>query len=137
MIIKIRPGTESDFDAIKRINTEAFGQETEANLVDKLRSLEYFIKDLSSVAVSDDEPIGHIMLTQCELEEYKRVGHKIVMVIGHPNYYLRFVFSQVRASGLETPFEVPDEAFMAAELEPGALEGINGMLGLSPPFDEV
>jgi len=76
-------------------------------------------------------------LVRYGLEQCRRLGHKIVVVIGHPDYYPRFGFSSARAEGLEVPFPVPDEAFMALELVPGALSGISGMVRYSPAFDEV
>lgn len=51
-------------------------------------------------------------------------GEKIVIVVGHPDYYPRFGFSSEKARSLESPF--PAEAFMAMELSPGALDGIRG-----------
>jgi len=51
-------------------------------------------------------------------------GEKIVIVVGHPNYYPRFGFSSEKTSAIESPFA--PEAFMATELEPGALDGVRG-----------
>ena len=51
-------------------------------------------------------------------------GEKVVIVVGHPDYYPRFGFAGEKAASLESPF--PAEAFMAMELSPGALEGIRG-----------
>jgi putative acetyltransferase len=51
-------------------------------------------------------------------------GERSVLVLGHPQYYLRFGFSNDRARLLTTPF--PADAFMALELVPGALNGIRG-----------
>lgn len=66
------------------------------------------------------------------LQESARLGHEIVIVIGHPEYYPRFGFKPARAQGLEAPFEVPDEAFMVLELVPDALSGISGMVKYPP-----
>ncbi|MBD2040953.1 GNAT family N-acetyltransferase [Microcoleus sp. FACHB-672] len=76
-------------------------------------------------------------LIQQGLKDCQRLGHKIVVVVGHPNYYTRFGFSPARAKGLEAPFPVPDEAFMVLELAPAALEGITGMVKYPPAFDDV
>lgn len=51
-------------------------------------------------------------------------GEQIVIVLGHPDYYPRFGFSVEKARRLENPF--PPEAFMAMELVPGALTGVQG-----------
>ena len=71
------------------------------------------------------------------LEQCRKLGHKIVIVVGHPNYYPRFGFASARAKGLEAPFPVPDEAFMVKELEGGALDGTVGMVEYPPEFDGV
>ena len=68
------------------------------------------------------------------LEECGRLGHGIVVVVGHPDFYPRFGFSPARAKGLECEYEVPDEAFMVAELTPGALRGVNGVVRYRPEF---
>ena len=71
------------------------------------------------------------------LERCRILRHRIVVVVGHPAYYPRFGFSPARAQGLEAPFPVPDEAFLALELVPGALDGVAGMVKYPPPFGEA
>jgi len=71
------------------------------------------------------------------LEWCRSLGHRIVVVVGHPDYYPRFGFSPARARGLEAPFPVPDEAFLALELVPGALDGITGVVQYPPPFSDA
>jgi len=71
------------------------------------------------------------------LDRCRSLGHRIVVVIGHPAYYPRFGFSPARPRGLEAPFPVPDEAFLALELVPGALGGIAGVVKYPPAFDEA
>jgi putative acetyltransferase len=66
----------------------------------------------------------------------KSLGYGAIVVVGHPEYYPRFGFSPAREKGLETPFPVPDEAFMVYEIVPGYLDNINGMIKLAPEFDE-
>jgi putative acetyltransferase len=71
------------------------------------------------------------------LERYRSLGHRIVVVLGHPKYYPRFGFTSARAKGLEAPFPVPDEAFMVAELVPGGLDTVSGMTVYPAPFEGV
>src|ERR1051326_5843085 len=59
-------------------------------------------------------------------------SERIVIVLGHPDYYPRFGFSVEAAPFLESPF--PKQAFMAIELSPGALEGVHGKVRYSPAF---
>jgi putative acetyltransferase len=69
------------------------------------------------------------------LEECGRLGKNVVVVIGHPEFYPRFGFSSAKAKGLQYEYEVPDEAFMVAELTPGALRGRAGVVKFRPEFD--
>lgn len=71
------------------------------------------------------------------LETARKQGHAIVIVLGHPDYYPRFGFIPAATYGIRPPFEAPSEAFLACALQPGALEGIEGVVEYSPPFDAV
>jgi len=71
------------------------------------------------------------------LEDARGLGHRVVIVVGHPDYYPRFGFVPARPLGILAPFEVPSEAFMALELKPGALLGIRGVVEYPPEFNEV
>jgi len=62
-------------------------------------------------------------------------GYEAVVVLGHPAYYPRFGFSAQLAAHLAAPYA--GEAFMAAELVPGALAGVAGAVRYPPPFDGV
>jgi putative acetyltransferase len=59
-------------------------------------------------------------------------GERIVIVLGDPDYYPRFGFSRDKARFLESPF--PPEAFMALELQPGALDGVRGKVRYAAAF---
>jgi putative acetyltransferase len=67
------------------------------------------------------------------LDSLRAQGEKIVIVVGHPTYYPRFGFSSGKTRGLESGF--PAEAFMAMELEPGALDGICGRVIYPAAFE--
>jgi len=51
------------------------------------------------------------------LDACRRLGHAIVIVVGHPEYYPRFGFVPAASYGIRAPFDVPDEALM---VPPGA-----------------
>jgi putative acetyltransferase len=65
---------------------------------------------------------GHLIRHGLDL--LRERGERIVIVVGHPDYYPRFGFSSEKARCLESPF--PHDAFMAMELSPGALDGVRG-----------
>jgi putative acetyltransferase len=64
-------------------------------------------------------------------------GHPVVVVLGHPAFYPRFGFLPASRKGLHCEYAVPDEAFMVAELSPGALQGRTGVVKYLPEFSEV
>ncbi|MBI4582986.1 MAG: N-acetyltransferase [Planctomycetes bacterium] len=66
------------------------------------------------------------------LDECRKRGHKIAVVLGKPSFYQRFGFSAELAKRLDSPFA--GEAFMAVELIQGALEGVRGQVRYPPPF---
>jgi putative acetyltransferase len=75
-------------------------------------------------------------LVEAGLEACRKQGHKIVVVLGHPDFYPRFGFSAELAQPLKSPFG-GGEAWMAMELVPGALEGVVGRVEYPPPFGSI
>ena len=76
-------------------------------------------------------------LVRCGLEECRRLGHEIVVIVGHPDYYPRFGFIPGKTKGIGCEFEVPDEAWMVMELRGGALAGRSGTVKFQPEFQEA
>jgi putative acetyltransferase len=172
LMIRIRPERPEDTVSIDEINISAFQGEDEAKLIKAIRGSDYFIPELSLVAVKDDRIVGHILFSPITVEssgksvnalalapmavvpEYQnkgvgtelvkhglaacnKLGYTIVIVVGHPEYYPRFGFKPATEYDLEAPFEVPDDAFLALELLPGALKNVRGRVKYSPAFDSV
>ncbi len=164
----IRTETDADFDAIRRVNRGAFGQEAEGKLVDDLRDGGY--ARLSLVAEEDGLIVGHILFSELPIQTAegvidalslapmavlpdhqrrgigtalvqeglrlcKSLGHHIVVVLGHVDYYPRFGFSASLAEPLTCAYAGP--ALMALELVPGALDGVSGELKYPAPFQDV
>ncbi len=81
---------------------------------------------LAPVAVLPDHQrkgIGQRLIA-LGIDLLKDRGERIVIVVGHPDFYPRFGFSTAKAALLESPF--PREAFMALELVEDAIEGAQG-----------
>jgi putative acetyltransferase len=76
-------------------------------------------------------------LTRHGLSECTRLGYRIVICVGHPQFYQRFGFVPARASGLELPFPAPDEVFLVRELVPDAIKGVTGLVGYPDAFSAV
>ena len=71
-MIEIRDEQPGDVDAVRRVNTEAFGQPDEAALVDKLR--ERCDDYVSLVAVDGDDVVGHILFTPATIGDRNLTG---------------------------------------------------------------
>ena len=165
----IRPETPEDEGSIRRVHEQAFGQEDESRLIEKLRNNGALT--ISLVTVQDNEIIGHIafspvkveaerssfeaialapmavlpvhqrkgvgsQMVRAGLEECRRLGHEMVVLVGHPNYYPRFGFVPAGPRGIDCEFEVPEEAWMVLELRERALVGRQGTARFQPEFKE-
>jgi putative acetyltransferase len=75
------------------------------------------------------------MLVRAGLQECRVRAERIVLVVGHPDYYPRFGFSHPLTRNLRSPYE--GNAFMALELVAGALEGVNGRVRYPAAFEAL
>ena len=92
---------------------------------------------LAPLAVRPDrqrQGIGQALI-QASLTRARQAGYRAVSVLGDPAYYPRTGFQPAGKWGIEAPFSAPPEAFMAQELQPGALTGYAGRLQYAPAFD--
>ena len=169
-MLTIRLEIPGDVEAIRYVNEQAFGQENESKLIEKLRNRGALT--ISLVAIQDGEIVGHIafspvkveseglsfeaitlaplavlpayqgkgigsQLVRAGLQECRRLGHEVVVLVGHPDYYPRFGFIPAKPEGIDCEFEVPEEAWMILELQEGALAGRLGIVRFQPEFHEV
>ena len=68
------------------------------------------------------------------LKNCRKLGHSVVVVLGHPNYYPRFGFIPAHLKGLRSEYDVPDDTFMVLELNENALAGRRGLVKYHPEF---
>lgn len=172
MNINLRPEQPNDYEGITRVNDLSFQRKAEGKLVVELRKSKDFDPNLSIIAESNGEIIGHILFTPVSIELKNRTahsltlapmsilpdfqkrsigkllvvfglqaakdaGHQSVVVLGHPSYYPKFGFKKASNWNIKSPFPAPDDAFMAIELMPGSLEGIEGKVVFPSAFDGV
>jgi putative acetyltransferase len=57
---------------------------------------------------------------EAALDAAREQGEKLVLVLGHPEYYPRFGFTPASGYGIRPTFDVPDEAMMALTLDAAA-----------------
>lgn len=75
------------------------------------------------------------MLVKEGLEFCRREGAEVVVVLGHPHFYPRFGFEAAVRHGITYREGVPDDAFMAIELVPGALAKYSGEVHYQPEIE--
>jgi len=71
------------------------------------------------------------------VEEAQKLGFKSIIVVGHSEYYPRFGFKKASKYGISAPFDVPDTAFLAIELEKNGLKNCGGIVEYPREFMEV
>jgi putative acetyltransferase len=76
-------------------------------------------------------------LVRAGIAELRARRHSAIVVVGHPEYYPRFCFERASRHGLTWEHPCPDEAFMALELERGALKSLRGVVRYRPEFAAV
>ena len=76
-------------------------------------------------------------LVRSGLERCREMGYEFVVVVGHPRYYPRFGFVPAHRFGMKCSWPVPEDTFMALELQAEALAAPSGLVRYGPEFNEV
>jgi len=76
-------------------------------------------------------------LIRAGLDACRELGHSRALVLGHPEYYPRFGFRPASRFGVACEYDVPDPAFMALALLPGAFDGVSGAAKYAPEFNDA
>lgn len=76
-------------------------------------------------------------LVRVGLDECRKQGFGAVVVLGHPDYYPRFGFVPAIGFGIGCEYDVPENVFMAIELQPGYLNNQQGKVKYHEAFESV
>lgn len=76
-------------------------------------------------------------LVRAGLERCKQLGFGAAVVLGHAGYYPRFGFVPSTRFGIGCEYGVPEETFMAIELQPGYLQGKSGTVQYHAAFADA
>jgi putative acetyltransferase len=76
-------------------------------------------------------------LIMASLDELRRRGEKLVVLVGHPEYYPKFGFRRGSEFGLRWEMDCPDDVFMVLELVPGAAPPGGGVVQYGEEFSNV
>ncbi|MEW9674452.1 N-acetyltransferase [Ammoniphilus sp. 3BR4] len=78
--MKIRTERLSDYDEVFKLNYLAFrNREDESRLVERIRSSEAFIPELSLVAEENDQIVGHALFSKAEIIEDEN-RHEVIVL---------------------------------------------------------
>ena len=164
--MEIRPETAADVGAVGAVNRAAFETTTEADLVELLRAqaapiVSLVAEDAGSIVghilfspatLLADPSVKVMGLAPMASRSAPRpgsvravsrprclqaVGFSAVIVLGHAEYYPRFGFQPASRFGISCEYDVPDDVFMALELQPGSLTGKSGTVRYHPAFATV
>ncbi|MGH6985302.1 MAG: GNAT family N-acetyltransferase [Caulobacteraceae bacterium] len=150
--MRIRPSEPGDFTSIRRVLEAAFDTPHEAKIVEGVREAGEDLFEavaeingavvghvlFSQMAVSPPRAFAALgplaveparqnqglgtALVRAGLEACRAKAVQAVIVLGIPAYYPRFGFSTAAAARLSSPYS-GSPAFMAVEIEEGALDG--------------
>lgn len=70
-------------------------------------------------------------------EVAKKLGFKSVIVLGHEHYYPKFGFQPASKWQIKAPFNVPENVFMAIELDADGFKNISGTVVYPKEFETV
>ena len=94
------------------------------------------ILGLAPMAVRPDrqrQGIGS-RLVRAGLAACQQAGARAIVVVGHAAFYPRFGFVPASRFRLRCEYDVPDDVFMAVELDPGTLVARGGLVRYHPAF---
>jgi putative acetyltransferase len=138
LVDELRAGGHAPFSLVAEVDGEVVGHIMFSDLRIRTSGGVIGALALAPVAVAPERQRRGIgsSLVRKGLRLCGEGGHRIVVVLGHPEYYPRFGFSAELAGPLSCSFYA-GPALMALELVPGALDGVHGELIYAPPFDHV
>lgn len=164
--MEIRDETTADIDSIRDVNRRAFAQEQEGNIVDALRSNGAALLSLVAIVDGEvvghimyspatvNETTGAALGPMAVLPEFQRrgIGSKLVeagnqrlkdqgfpfiIVVGHAEYYPRFGFIPASKHGIRCEWDLPDDVFMLAVLDPAKMQNVSGLAKYRHEFSTV
>lgn len=77
--VEIREENASEYEAVRAVLLNAFESSDEADLVERIRSSEFFVPELSLVAVYKKKVVGHILFSEIEILSKKTASKTLAL----------------------------------------------------------
>lgn len=109
---------------------------TKINIKNKNESRESLaLAPVSVLPEYQNKGVGSTLINKA-IEKAKNLGYISIVVLGHPNYYLKFGFINSSEFDIKPPFEVPNDVFKVLVLDEEKFKGTSGVVEYSSAFFE-
>lgn len=136
LVTELREAGGLVFSAVAKLQGEVVAHVAYSEVTIGGRASQPAVLAIAPVAVAPHQQrCGYgSQLIRWSFDELKRRDFPAVIVLGEPEFYRRFGFGPASGFGIQCPFDVTGEHFMALELQPGALADQSGVVGYRPEF---
>lgn len=137
-LLRGSPALVPELDVVAEVDGELVGHVvySRARVVEPTTGAEHPVLTFGPLSVLPDrqgDGIGGALMRHT-LAAAAELGHRAVVVYGHPDYYPRFGFRPAAAFGITAPGGASFDALMALPLVPGGLDGVAGEFHEDPVF---
>ncbi len=77
--VEIREETASDYKAVRSVLLDAFESPDEADLVERIRASEFYVPELSLVALHKEHLVGHILFSEIEISSQDKISTTLAL----------------------------------------------------------
>ncbi len=126
---RLREGTEPirDLCLTARVGTLLVGSVRLSPLLIGADTPAVLLGPITIEPVFQSKGVGSLLMNRA-LEDARKLGHKLLLLVGDEPYYRRFGFKPVPRGRLSLPAPVDPARFLVCELAEGAFEGVNGLV---------
>ncbi len=129
-LLRESPALVPELDVVAEVGGELVGHVmySRAVVVEPATGTAHGVLTFGPLSVRPDRQAAGVgaALMRHTLAQAAELGHRAVVVYGHPDYYPRFGFRPAAGFGITAPGGATFDALMALPLVPGGLHGVTG-----------